>query len=744
MIRFPVKSARQSSLAGIAFFLLAGGSVMRADTYTVTNTNGSGPGSLDQAIRDSNARTGQDMIVFSIPGPGVRLIDLSQTVLPEITDSLILDGYTQPGAHPNTLSVGNDAVILIHLDGGVITGRNGLIVSAPNCLIRGLAITRFLSAPDSAPSLPPVGGNGIHSRGSSNVIEGNFLGLDPDGVTVRGNFLGVRVDAGLATIGGAHPAARNVISGNTEHGVAIYSPARAIITGNYIGTDASGTRAAGNFLLGVALGASDVVVGGTASGAGNLISGNGAGISLGLSLGFRITAPADRAIIQGNLIGTTADGIGALGNGSTGISFSRSSNSIAGGLEPGAGNVIAFNDRGVTVFGTGNSILSNSIYAHNGRGIYLGNAEANNGQTFPVITSHTFSNGAVTVRGTLRSTPSTRFSIQIFADSQSLTSSEQTYVGSANVTTNSSGTGNFSATFPFSDENVIFNATATDPDGNTSEFYRNPVFLQNLSARAHIGTGDDALIGGLMMRFGQMLIRGIGPSLEPLGLTDALADPTLTFQDGTGAQMFNDDWRDNDTQATQIAASGLAPTAEAESAMMPFSATGGPFIFRSRPGFTPYTAILRGKRETTGVGLVEAYDLASINPGFSPLLANISARAFVAKDDNVIIAGFIMGGGNASRRIVVRAIGSSLKAAGIANPLSDPVLELHDSNGSALNSNDNWEDTQKDDLQTVELAPTDAMESAILTRLGPGAYTAVVRGKDNETGIALVEVYRLP
>lgn len=721
---------------------MAGVSAMHADTYTVTNTNGSGPGSLDQAIRDSNARAGQDMIVFNIPGPGVRAIDL--TVLPEITDSLILDGYTQPGAHPNTLSVGNDAVILIHLDGGLRkNGANGLIVSGSNCLIRGLAITGFLSAPNSTPSFPPVGGCGIHSKGSSNVIEGNFLGLHPDGVTARGNFLGVRVDAGLATIGGANPAARNVISANTEHGVVVYDPARASITGNYVGTDASGTRSAGNFLLGVALGANDVLVGGTAAGAGNLISGNGGGISLGLSVGFRITAPADRAVIQGNLIGTKADGIGALGNGSTGVFFSRSSNSILGGLEPEAGNVIAFNDGGVTVFGTGNSILSNSIYAHNGRGIYLGNAQANNGQTFPVITSHIVSNGTVTVRGTLRSTPSTRFTIQIFADSQSLTSSEQTYLGSANVTTNSSGTGNFSATFPLEDEKVVFNATATDPDGNTSEFYRNPVFLQNLSARAYIGTGDDALIGGLMMQFGTMLLRGIGPSLEPLGITDALADPTLTFQDGTGAQMFNDNWGDNETQAGQIAASGLAPTAEAESAMMPFNSTGGPFIFRSRRGFTPYTAILRGKGETTGIGLVEAYDLGSINP-LSPLLANISARAFVGNDDNVIIAGFIMAGGNESRRIVVRAIGPSLKTAGIADPLSDPVLELRDSNGIALNSNDNWEDTQKDDLQTVELAPTDRMESAILTRLGPGAYTAIVRGKDNATGIALVEVYRLP
>jgi hypothetical protein len=741
-----MKLKRQSSLAAaIAVLLFAGVSAMRADTYTVTNTNGSGPGSLDQAIRDANARTGQDTIVFNIPGPGVHLIDLTQSYLPEITDSLILDGYTQPGAHPNTLSVGNDAVILIHLDGGLKNnGANGLSVSASDCLIRGLAITRFLSAPNSVSFLPPVGGNGIHLRdsGSDNVVEGNFLGLEPDGLTAAGNYVGVRADVGLVTVGGANPAARNVISGNTHFGIAIYSPGSAIIRGNYIGTDASGMRAVGNS-LGLALGASDVVVGGAALGAGNLISGNQSGIALGVSVGFRITAPADRTVIQGNLIGPKADGIGALGNGFGGISFTRSSNSTIGGLEPGAGNVIAFSNRGITVWGTGHSILSNSIYGNDTRGIILGN-QANNAQAFPVITSHTFSNGRVTVRGILRSAPSTQFRVQIFADSQSLITSKQTFLGSTYVTTNGSGSGNFSATFSFADENVIFNATATDPDGNTSEFCRNPPLLQNLSARARVGTGDDALIGGLMMQYGQSLLRGIGPSLKPLGLADALADPTLTFHDGTGAQMFNDNWRDNEAQAGQIAATGLAPTDEAESAMMPFNSTGGPLIFSQRPGFTPYTAILRGKGETTGVGLVEAYDLGSINAGFTPGLANISARAFVGRDDNVIIAGFTMAGGDETRRIVARAIGPSLKAAGISDPLPDPVLELNDSNGAVLYSNDNWEDAQRDDLQTVELGPADEAESAILARLGPGAYTAVVRGKDNGTGIALVEVYRLP
>src|SRR5207237_5907782 len=126
-----------------------------------------------------------------------------------------------------------------------------------------------------------------------------------------------------------------------------------------------------------------------------------------------------------------------------------------------------------------------------------------------------------------------------------------------------------------------------------------------------------------------------------------------------------------------------------------------------------------------------------------PKLANISARGLVGTGDDVIIGGFILGSGNESPRIVVRAIGPSLKAFGIANPLPDPLLELHDGNGLIITSNDNWTEAQKDDLQTVGLAPTDDKESALLIRLAPGAYTAIVRGQDKATDIGMVEVYNL-
>src|SRR5438477_3441072 len=238
---------RSALIAAIALFLLGGVSVARADTYTVTNTNVSGTASLAQAILDSNAHTGQDTVAFNIPGSGIHLIDLSQSSLPEITDSVVVDGYTQAGAHPNTLNVGDDAVILIQLDGGLVkrNGR-GLVISGSNCLIRGLSITGFQFDPSSDPLFFRVlGGFGIQLRGAGtgNVIQGNLIGLKPDGLAPTANYTGVRVEAAQSIIGGNDPAARNVISGNNT-GIEIQYPA-AVIVGNYVGTDTTGMRAVG-------------------------------------------------------------------------------------------------------------------------------------------------------------------------------------------------------------------------------------------------------------------------------------------------------------------------------------------------------------------------------------------------------------------------------------------------------------------------------------------------------------------
>ena len=153
-----------------------------------------------------------------------------------------------------------------------------------------------------------------------------------------------------------------------------------------------------------------------------------------------------------------------------------------------------------------------------------------------------------------------------------------------------------------------------------------------------------------------------------------------------------------------------------------------------------YTAIVRGVNGGTGIGLVEVYDLSPMS--FSKL-ANVSARGFVTTSDNVMIGGFIVGSGTTGTKVVVRGIGPSLTPFGIHNALANPTLELRDRNGALIAFNDNWQDTQRTELQATQIAPTNDAEAAIVRTLNAGAYTAIVRGKNNSVGVALVEIYML-
>ena len=253
----------------------------------------------------------------------------------------------------------------------------------------------------------------------------------------------------------------------------------------------------------------------------------------------------------------------------------------------------------------------------------------------------------------------------------------------------------------------------------------------NIATRVFVDTGERVPIAGFIVTGDvpkRVLIRGIGPSLAMNGVPTPLADPTLTLFGATGNQLrMNDNWRDS--QEAEIMATGLAPQNNLESAI----------VTTLSPG--PYTAVLAGQNGTTGNGLVEVYDL---EPNVSSTLANLSTRGFVGTGDNVLIAGVIIGPGD-SPVMVLRAIGPTLASAGIANPLLDPTIELHDGNGAMIDFNDNWKDYQVQAVNATLLAPTDDRESAIVAPfLTPGNYTAVVRGKANTTGVALVEVYRIP
>jgi YVTN family beta-propeller protein len=264
-----------------------------------------------------------------------------------------------------------------------------------------------------------------------------------------------------------------------------------------------------------------------------------------------------------------------------------------------------------------------------------------------------------------------------------------------------------------------------------------PPELANISTRLNVGQADNVLIGGFIITGNvskKVIVRAIGPSLSKAGISNALADPTLELHDSSGIIATNDNWQTTQiggiittNQSSEIQNSGLAPKQAAESAIIATLAPGN------------YTAIVRGKANTTGVAVVETYDL---NRAVDSKLANISTRGFVQTGDDVMIGGTIVTG-SVSANVLIRAIGPSLTSSGVPNALQDPTLELHDSFGALVSSNDNWRTNQESAIRATGLAPKNNAESAILATLAPGAYTAIVRGKDNGTGVGLVEIYQL-
>ena len=253
----------------------------------------------------------------------------------------------------------------------------------------------------------------------------------------------------------------------------------------------------------------------------------------------------------------------------------------------------------------------------------------------------------------------------------------------------------------------------------------------NLSTRMRVQTGDNVGIGGFIIMGTtpkHVLLRAIGPSLAQ-SVPDALADPVLELHGpGAFATVTNDNWRDDPVQEAAIIATGIPPTNNLEAAI---DAT-------LNPG--AYTAIVRGRNNTLGVALVELYDLSPMVLG---KMANISTRALVSTGNNIVIAGFTLGGRSGDDRVVVRGLGPSLSVMGVQNALADPTLELRDGNGALLSSNNNWQDNpaQAAELTAAGLAPTHNLESGIAATLPPGLYTALLAGVSNGAGIGLVEVY---
>jgi hypothetical protein len=259
-----------------------------------------------------------------------------------------------------------------------------------------------------------------------------------------------------------------------------------------------------------------------------------------------------------------------------------------------------------------------------------------------------------------------------------------------------------------------------------------PAQAINLSTRMRVQTGDNVGIGGFIITGTgpkRVIIRALGPSLASFGLADVLANPELEVNGPDGfTTIINDEWKD--TQQAEIMATGLAPANLHESAI----------VATLNPG--PYTAAIRGVNNSSGVGLVEVYDL---NQSVGSKLANISTRAFVSTGNNIVIAGFRMGNNSGGDSVVVRGIGPSLAAMGVANPLANPTLALRNSQGALLVANDDWRDepVQASELTAAGLAPTNDLESGVVAMLPPGLYTALLAGQNNGVGVGMVEVYDL-
>lgn len=488
----------------------------------VTNTNDSGSGSLREAITLSNVASDVDTIQFSI-GSGVQTITLL-TQLPIITNPITIDGTTQNGFNGTPLIEINGnakACFILRAGNSVIRSLsifncsiNGIYVEGLNSTnitiagnyvgIRADGITAFANGQEGITLAVPqttnnvIGGTTVADR---NVISGNGLsGISLDDVVnnkVIGNYIGVSADGTTAVpnggygvliydrsdyniIGGAAPGEGNLISGNTLDGVSLQGTGTVgnQVLGNHIGTNAAGTAALPNGRDGINLaGVYDSIIGGAASGAGNLISGN-------VRYGIELTGYFTRTnIIQGNFIGTDVTGLLPLGNGQDGIRIEQESRlNVIGGTASGAGNTIAYNG-GMGIYvttGAGNVMRRNLLFANTGLGIDLHpigvtpndlkDADDDNGnlnQNYPLLTSKR--NG---VTGTLNSLPSTTFAIELFQVSSCDpfgNGEAETYLGTLDVTTDTAGNAAFSWPMSLVVGDII-TATATDPQGNTSEF----------------------------------------------------------------------------------------------------------------------------------------------------------------------------------------------------------------------------------------------------------------------------------
>jgi hypothetical protein len=590
---------------------LAVATALPAATFTVTSTADSGAGSLRAAIESANATPGADTIAFGIVGTGPHTIALA-SALPNITEAVTIDGYTQAGSSPNTqpTSQGLNTVLMIVIDGAGtgVPGTLGCMTSAAaNVTIRGLCMNRcpgyqirlqgavannvvagnFFGTTYDGLSVPAgasaggvlqvqqtgtrIGGTNPADRnlfagvgnpiwigatgasGSDVVVEGNLLGTDATGLVPLGTLAGNGIDVSGGNgvrIGGSTAASRNVV-GRFAVGIRLSAAITgglqgAIIQGNFVGTDVSGTRLLPQLLPGMQ-GIFAAATGDDAQILGNTVGGFSNGIDVSGSTGL---------VIQGNFIGTDSTGAFDLGNTTRGIRFANADGMTIGGVGAGEGNWIAFNSRagveGQNLHATirGNRIWNTkSITAQDGLGIDLtenlvlgvtindpgdGDTGPNELQNFPFLTSSgpalAEGNGGTRIQGFLDSAPSTQYTLDFYSNPACANRPQelaegQDYIGTSQVTTDGSGHAEIDVTLPVTVEvGARISATATDPDGNTSEFSPRLIFSMFPGSGQAAG-GSSVTISGMMFEDGATLTIGGLPAanVDVLGPTQITA-----------------------------------------------------------------------------------------------------------------------------------------------------------------------------------------------------------------------------
>ncbi len=714
-----------------AFLVLWALGRLSAGDFTVTNTNSSGPGSLYQAITDANNTQGADRVVFNIPGSGVHTINVSQqSGLPIfITESLVIDGYTQPGSSPNTFAVGNNAVLRIEL-AVTQSGYSTISTSAPDCVLRGLLIS-----------------GSVAMTGTRNRLVGCFVGTNSTGSSGVGNGSEVRFWGDDSQLGGIAAGDRNVIAGRVWVGRFSSQPPHGQnlqILNNYIGIDATGSKALvdtqGAAKSGINVsGVAGVRIGGIMPAERNVVIGDVViePAQYGIMPPYT-SVGGGSASIQGNYIGVRADGTAAPSPAYGAVRvFQGSHNNVIGGPDPGARNVVATQ---VFIGSNNNSVHGNYVGVD-----ATGNRAIPGAGPFPAIVVQGQSNlGGYLVLNNM-------IEANVVCSTQA--NGVYLYRTVTTVRGNNIGVGADGVTvLPQANNAILVEAQETEgPNmiGGTGPGDGNMIAGGNNGVRCiplPIGAPQPQILiqgNSIVGTFGLGIDLG-NADVTPndAGDTDGIQNyPILSsasFSNGSvrvagtlstvpdtsfRIELFGNDRHNNYGYGQGQHYLGFANVTTDGSGNASFDVT------------LPVPDTVRTISATaTGPTRTSEFSAA-----FLAKSQNISTRASVGTGDNTVIAGLIVRGRD-PKRVLFRGVGPSLNLPGA---LQDPMLVLYNRVGAVITANENWTDSQRQEIEATGLAPTDDREAALLMDLIPDSYTIQLRGAQNGTGVGLVEVYDL-